>query len=78
MKGQWKDKPDDVLDMVREAASEWRTVELVDKQRHQARAGRMTPRGKPSATQLAGKSAGGAVDKAVSYTHLTLPTILLV
>ena len=64
MKGQWKDKPDDVLDMVREAASEWRTVELVDKQRHQARAGRMTPRGKPSATQLAGNSAGGAVDKA--------------
>ena len=63
-KSQRKDKPDDVFNLVREVAIEWRTVELCDKQRHQTRAGRATPRGKSSAKHLAGKPAGGAVDKA--------------
>ena len=64
MKGHWKDKPDEVFDLVREVAIEWRTVELADKQRHQTRAGRTTTRGKPSVTRLAGQSDGAAVDKA--------------
>ena len=58
--------PDEVFDLVREVDIEWRTVEPADKQRHQTRACRATPRGKSSAKQLAGKSAGGAVDKAVT------------
>ena len=66
MKGHWKDKPDEVFDLEREVDIEWRTVEPADKQRHQTRACRATPRGKSSAKQLAGKSAGGAVDKAVT------------
>ena len=33
MKTGWKDKPDDVFDVVRAAAVEWRTVELADKRR---------------------------------------------
>ena len=49
MKDHWKDKPDEVFDLVREVAIEWRTVELADKQHHQTRAGRATPRGKSSA-----------------------------
>ena len=64
MKGHWKDKPDEVFDLVREVAIEWRTVELADKQRQQTRAGRASLRGKSSAKQLAGKSAGGVVYKA--------------
>ena len=58
MNGHWTEKPDEVFDLVREVAIEWRTVELADKQRHQTRAGRATPRGKPSARQLAMKSIG--------------------
>ena len=64
MKGHWKDKPDEVFDLEREVDIEWRTVEPADKQRHQTRACRATPRGKSSAKQLAGKSAGGVVYKA--------------
>ena len=64
MKDHWKDKPDEVFDLVREVAIEWRMVELANKQRQQTRAGRATPRGKSSAKQLAGKSAGGVVYKA--------------
>ena len=64
MKGHWKDKPDDIFDLVRKVALEWRTVELADTQSHQKRAGRATPRRKPTSKQLAGKSAGRAVDKA--------------
>ena len=64
MKGPWKDKPDEFFDLVRKVAIEWRTVELANKQRHQTRAGWTTPRGKSSAKQLAGKSAGRAADKA--------------
>ena len=64
MAGHWKDKHDEVFGLVREVAIELRKVELADKQRHQTFAGRATPRGKPSVTQLAGKSAGGVVDKA--------------
>ena len=64
MKEYRKDKPGEVFDLVREVAIEWRTVELADKQRQQTRAGRASLRGKSSAKQLAGKSAGGAVDKA--------------
>ena len=64
LKGHWKDKSDEVFDLVREVAIDWRTVELADKQRHQTRAGRAAMRGKLSATQLAGKSADRAVDKA--------------
>ena len=37
MIGHRKDKPDEVFDLVREVAIEWRTVELVDKQRHQTK-----------------------------------------
>ena len=64
LKGHWKDKSDEVFDLVREVAIDWRTVELADKQRHQTRAGRTTPREKHPAPQLGGKSGGGAVDKA--------------
>ena len=56
--------PDEVFDLVREVAIEWRTVELTDKEPLQTRAGGATPRGKSSAKHLAGKPAGGAVDKA--------------
>ena len=63
MKGHWKDNPDEVIHLVREVAIEWRTVELAEKQRHPTRAVRVTPRRKPSAKELVGKSAGGAVDK---------------
>ena len=34
MKGHWKDKPDEVFDLVREVPIDWRTVRLADKQRH--------------------------------------------
>ena len=63
MKAHLKNRPDDFLDLVREMAIEWRTVELAEKQRHPTRAVRVTPRRKPSAKELVGKSAGGAVDK---------------
>ena len=36
MRSGWKDKPDDVFDVVRAAAVEWRTVELADKRRGEA------------------------------------------
>ena len=49
MKWHWRDKPGIVFDLVRKVTIEWRTVELAEKQRHQTRAGRATPRGKSSA-----------------------------
>ena len=64
MKSHWKEKRNELFDLIREVAIEWRTVGLADKKRHQTRAGRATPGGKSSGKQLAGKSAGGAVDKA--------------
>ena len=59
IKGHRKDKPGEVFDLVRQVAIEWRAVEPADKQRYQTRAGRVTPRGKPSATQLAGNRPPG-------------------
>ena len=59
MKEYRKDKPGEVFDLVRQVAIEWRAVEPADKQRYQTRAGRVTPRGKPSATQLAGNRPPG-------------------
>ena len=47
--------PDEVFDLVREVAIEWRTVELTDKEPLQTRAGGATPRGKSFAKQLVGK-----------------------
>ena len=39
MRSGWKDKPDDVFDVVRAAALDWRTVELADKRRSDANGG---------------------------------------
>ena len=33
MMGGWKDKPDNVIELIREAAIDWRTVEQADKRR---------------------------------------------
>ena len=63
MTGAWKDKPDEVFDLVREVAIEWRTVELADKHRHRPRAGRAVLRGKSFPTPPGGTTTGGRVDK---------------
>ena len=59
IKRNWNDKRTKVLDLVREVAIEWRTVELADKQRHQTRTGRPSPRG--TSKQPAGDKASTEV-----------------
>ena len=44
-RGAWKDKPKEVLGLVREVAVAWRTVEMADKQRHHTCTGRGNSRG---------------------------------
>ena len=68
MMGGWKDKPDNVLELIREAAIDWRTVEQADKRRGENAFGGKSRKATPSAKSSTAKSGarGTAADKLVT------------